>query len=404
MSLTSDMRPVGLGVAGLGRGFMLTAPSIAAHPGIRLAAAAAPRAESRAAFEAQFGGRGYADIAEMCADPAVEAVYIATPHDMHAAHVSAAARAGKAVLVDKPLSVTLEDGLRMIAETDASGVALIVGPSHSFDGPVQQARALIASGQYGRVRMIHALNYTDFLYRPRRAEELVTDAGGGVIFSQAVHQVDIVRLLAGQQARSVSAMTGAWDPARPTEGAYSALITFVGGAFASLTYSGYAHFDSDCWMDGIGELGQPKDPAKYGAARRALATNPSPQAEAALKRTRALGGEPLQPPAPHHEHFGPMLISLDHADLRLTPQGVEVSADSQRIFLPAPSWPSPRHGVLDALISTLRHGTKVAQDGPWGLASLELCHAILASARDDGRPVELLHQAAKRERATPCQS
>lgn len=395
------MRPVGLGVAGLGRGFMLTAPSIAAHPGIRLVAAAAPRAESRAAFEAHFGGRGYADVAEMCADPAVEAVYIATPHELHAAHVTAAARAGKAVLVDKPLSVTLEDGARMIAETDAAGVALIVGPSHSFDGPVQQAQALIASGRYGQVRMIHALNYTDFLYRPRRAEELVTDAGGGVLFSQAVHQVDIVRLLAGQQAVSVSAMTGAWDPARPTEGAYSALIGFAGGAFASLTYSGYAHFDSDYWMDWVGELGQPKDPARYGTARRALASIPSPQAEAALKRTRALGSEPLPAPPPDHEHFGPVVVSLDRADLRLSARGVEVNGDDTRVFLPAPHWPAPRHGVLEALIATLRHGTKVTQDGPWGLASLELCHAILASAHGGGRRIDLLHQSGNRERATP---
>ncbi len=395
------MRPVGLGVAGLGRGFMLTAPSLAAHPGIRLVAAAAPRAESRAAFEAQFGGRGYDDVAQMCADPAVEAVYIATPHQMHADHVSAAARAGKAVLVDKPLAVTLEDGARMIAETDAAGVALIVGPSHSFDGPVQQAQALIASGRYGRVRMIHALNYTDFLYRPRRAEELVTDAGGGVIFSQAVHQVDIVRLLAGQQAVSVSAMTGAWDPARPTEGAYSALIGFAGGAFASLTYSGYAHFDSDCWMDWVGELGQPKDPARYGHARRALATIPSPQAEAALKRTRALSSDPLPAPEPDHEHFGPLVVSLDRADLRLSARGVEVNGDDERIFIPAPRWPAPRHGVLEALIATLRHGKRVTQDGPWGLASLEVCHAILASAREGGRRIDLLHQTTNRERANP---
>ncbi len=45
--------------------------------------------------------------------------------------------------------------------------------------------------------MINALNYTDFLYRPRRPEELDTAQGGGAMFSQAAHQVDIVRLLGG---------------------------------------------------------------------------------------------------------------------------------------------------------------------------------------------------------------
>ena len=393
MTSEGASRPLGLGVAGLGRGFMLTAPSILAHPGIRLIAAAAPRAETRAAFEAQFGGRGYDTVGALCADPAVEAVYIATPHQMHAEHVATAAAAGKAVLVDKPLAVTMADGAAMVAAAERAGVPLIVGPSHSFDGPVMQARALITSGQYGRLRMIHALNYTDFLYRPRRPEELVTDQGGGVIFSQAVHQIDIIRLLAGGLARSVSAMTGKWDPARPTEGAYAALVDFQGGAFASLTYSGYAHFDSDIWMEDIGELGQPKDPAAYGKARRALAGVRDAKAEAALKRSRTLGPAPVPPPAPHHEHFGPMILSLDHADLRLTPRGLHVHADTEQHFLPAPGWPAPRQGVLDRLIGAVRRGERVAQDGRWGLASLEVCHAILTSARNDER-VMLREQVA----------
>jgi predicted dehydrogenase len=103
-----------------------------------------------------------------------------------------------------------------------AGVALIVGPSHSFDAPIARTKMLIDSGTYGRVRMITALNYTDFLYRPRRPEELDTRQGGGVVFSQGAHQVDVARLLAGSPVRSVRAVTGAWDPARPTEGAYTA--------------------------------------------------------------------------------------------------------------------------------------------------------------------------------------
>src|SRR5438045_1377686 len=93
--------------------------------------------------------------------------------------------------------------------------------------------------------MIHASYYTDFLYRPRRPEELDTARGGGVVFSQGAHQLDIVRLLGGGRVRSLRARTGAWDPKRATEGAYTAILDFDNGAFASITYSGYAHFDSD---------------------------------------------------------------------------------------------------------------------------------------------------------------
>ena len=89
---------------------------------------------------------------------------------------------------------------------------LVVGHSHSFDAPVRRLRALIASGEFGAVRMINAINYTDYLYRPRRPEELDTAQGGGAVFNQAAHQVDMVRLIGGGQVTSVRALTGAWDP------------------------------------------------------------------------------------------------------------------------------------------------------------------------------------------------
>jgi hypothetical protein len=82
--------------------------------------------------------------------------------------------------------------------------------------------------------------------------------------------VDLVRLLGGGLVRSVTAHTGNWDAERPTEGAYSALLSFEGGAFASMSYSGYGHFDSDAWMDGINEMGFAKPPGTHGAARARL--------------------------------------------------------------------------------------------------------------------------------------
>jgi phthalate 4,5-cis-dihydrodiol dehydrogenase len=389
--LTSD--PIRLGVVGLGRAFMLMLPTFRADPRVALVAAAAPRAASRQAFEKEFGGRAYETIEGLCADTSVEAIYVATPHQMHRDHVVAAARAGKHILVDKPLAISLEDGAAMVKACRDAGVHLIVGPSHSFDGPVVQAKRLIDEGAIGAVRMINAWNFTDFLYRPRRPEELDTSQGGGVVFSQGVHQIDIVRLLAGGRGRSITAMTGQWDPQRPTEGAYAALMSFEGRAFASFTYSGYAHFDSDEWMEWTGELGHLKDPTQYGGARRALATIASAQEEAALKtaRTFGAGAEPSMPD--HHEHFGPIIVSGDHGDLRLTPQGVHVYGDEVRTFHPAAPVDVPRAEVAKALFDAVRGGRSPAQTGAWGLASLEVCHAILQSA-ETGLPVILRHQVS----------
>lgn len=383
--------PVRLGIAGLGRGFMLTLPSLRADPHALPVACAAPREESRSAFLAEFGGTACASVEEMVETPDLEAVYVATPHQMHREHARTAMRAGKHVLVEKPLAIAMEDADAIVEEAARSGVHLITGPSHSFDQPALLARDMIASGEFGEVRMVHAFNYTDFLYRPRRSEELDTAQGGGVVFSQAVHQIDVVRLLAGARATRVAAMTGAWDRARPTEGAYTALVGFEDGRFASLTYSGYAHYDSDVLQDGITELGTEKDEAAYGKSRRALAALASPADEWRLKSGRTYGAVEAPPPAPHAEHFGPVIVSCDRADLRLTARGVEIWGDFERSFVAAPPDPAPRSPVLRALYEAVRLDRPPAQSGAWGRASLEVCHAILESART-GHFVDLKKQ------------
>src|ERR687894_721708 len=102
---------------------------------------------------------------------------------------------------------------------------------------VRLMRDMIAGGELGRLGMIATWNYTDFLYRPRRPEELDTARGGGILFNQVPHQIDTVRLLAGGRVRSVRANVQVLDPARPTEGGCVAWLEFETGAAASLVYS-----------------------------------------------------------------------------------------------------------------------------------------------------------------------
>src|SRR5262245_50113385 len=238
-------RKLRIGVAGLGRGFTLMLPTLGRNPRVSLVAAADLRAEARERFAAEFNAATYDSVEALCADPAVEVVYVATPHQFHAAHTSLAAKSGKHLLVEKPMAISIAECQAMIAAARDAKVHLIVGHSHSFDAPVARARHLIDGGAYGAVRMITAFNYTDFVYRPRRPEELDSAQGGGVVFSQGAHQIDVVRLLAAARARRVRAATGAWDATRPMDGAYAALLTFDNDAVATLTYSGYGHFDSD---------------------------------------------------------------------------------------------------------------------------------------------------------------
>ncbi len=379
---------------------MLMLPTFLQDPQVRLVAAADPRHAARARFVQDFGGVAYDDVAAMCADPAVEAVYVATPHPFHLAHVQMAAAHGRHVMVEKPMALTLADGQAMIDACAAAGVHLLVGHSHSYDAPVLRARAMIESGAYGRLGMITAMNFTDFLYRPRRPEELDTAQGGGVVFSQAAHQIDIVRLLGGGMVRRVRAMTGAWDPARPTESAYSCLLTFDDGAFATLTYSGHAHFDTDEFTGWVGELGQDRDPALYGTARAALAKLDSPAAEAAFKATRTYGMTETATAAPsHHNHFGLLIASCAEADLRPLPDGVMVYGHTARRMEALPRPVVPRAEVTAELVAACRDGVAPRHSGAWGMATLEVCLALLESART-GQEVAPAHQCRWRAPST----
>ena len=378
------MKKLRIGVAGLGRAFTLMAPTFAADARVELVAVADPRPEARLDFQ----GKSYSSVEELCKDPAVEVVYVATPHQFHAEQARLAASHGKHLLVEKPMALTLEDCRSMIDAARKARVALVVGHSHSFDRPILQARKIIEQGLVGKVRMITAFNFTDFLYRPRRPEELDTKRGGGVVFNQAAHHVDIVRLLGGGRVKSVRAATGAWDAARHTEGAYSCLLSFEDGAFASMIYSGYAHFDSDEFSGWIGESGQRKDPAQYGLARQLLR---STRDELALKYGRSefkANADQVM-----HSHFGTLIVSCDKADLRPLPSGVMIYGDAEQRLDPLPPPEVPRAEVIDELYGAIVEGRAPLHSGEWALATMEVCLAILGSAREQ-KEVALQNQIA----------
>ncbi|HWV42922.1 Gfo/Idh/MocA family oxidoreductase [Pseudorhodoplanes sp.] len=393
-------RPIRLGIAGLGRAFTLMLPTFTADKRVTLAGATDLRREARRRFESDFQAPTYDTIEALCDDPNVEAVYVATPHQMHASHVVAAAERGKHVLVEKPIAIRIEECDAMIDAVRRAGVQLVIGHSHSFNAPVLHARKLIESGAFGAVRMIHALNFTDYMVRPRRPEEMDTAQGGGVIFSQGAHQIDIVRLLGGGLVRSVRAQCGNWDPSRPTEGAYSALLTFADDVFASCTYSGYAHFDSDEFMGFIGEMGLPKDRSRYGAMRKALREANNSAQESALKAARNYGGSAYVPPAGapadrRHQHFGSIIVSCERADLRPTADGVMIYDDDEIRLDPVPVPAVPRAEVIDEFYDAVVHGRTPLHDGEWSRATLEVCLAILESSRTHSE-IALRHQVGSR--------
>ena len=117
-------RKLRVGVAGLGKAFQLMLPTLVRHPNISLVAAADPRTKAQARFAADFAANSYASVEELCADPDVEAIYVATPHQYHAEHVQMAAAAGKHVLVEKPMALTLDECRAMSEAVRRAGVQI----------------------------------------------------------------------------------------------------------------------------------------------------------------------------------------------------------------------------------------------------------------------------------------
>lgn len=385
-----------VGIVGLGGATVSMLPSLLADERIAIAGVADVHAPARERFAADFGVPAYDRAEDLAADHGVDAVYIATPHAVHAEQAIAALSLGTHVLVEKPLALTVEDCLAVDAASRASGAQVVVGHTHAFDRPVRLMHEIVVSGRLGRVAMINNWNFGAFLYRPRRPDELDTARGGGIIFNQVPHQVDVARLLGGGLVRSVRSSAFVLDPARPTEGSHTTFLDFEDGAAAGLVFSGYDGFDSDELHGWVDENGRRRGPA-HGAARRSLrGLGSTPEVE--LKTGRGYGGGQATDPPPgplHQPHFGVLVVSCEGGDLRATPEGVVLYDEAGATEIPVPcDGPFPDKSlVVDELYRAAALGELSPHDAAWGAATVEVCRAILASAQGR-REVVLSHQVA----------
>jgi phthalate 4,5-cis-dihydrodiol dehydrogenase len=138
-------------------------------------------------------------------------------------------------------------------------------------------------------------------------------------------------------------------------------------------------------MDGVGELGQAKDWANHGAARKRLRNAISSTDEAKLKAARNYGapqwsGSKALPQQAQHLHFGPLIVSCDHADLRPTPQGVWIDGETEVTLDRLEPPQLPRSEVIDEFYNAIFHEQAVLHSGTWARATTAVSLAILASA------------------------
>jgi phthalate 4,5-cis-dihydrodiol dehydrogenase len=374
---------LGIGVVGLGIAGSAMMGAIHSHPGVRLVAAVDPQVELAERFTAHERLPAFAHVDELLRHDEVDVVYVASPHQFHREQAIAAMRAGRHVIVEKPMALGVEDCEAMIATAHETGRVLVVGHSHGFDPVVRLMRDLVADQVYGPLGMIATWNYTDFLYRPRRPEELDPARGGGVFLNQLPHQVDVIRTIAPSRVVSVSARAVLLDPARRVPGAFTALVDFEDGVVASLLYSGYDHFDAAELYGWVAEGGGDKVPA-HGSARARL-RGLSPGGEQ-LARTQIFGYRRAAQTRPRYQpRFGELVVSCAGADLRIGPEGVVAYTDDGiRHHHPAENawWPG-RGDVFEELIQQAEHGRPALHDGQFGRDSLMVCLAVQRAATEN---------------------
>jgi phthalate 4,5-cis-dihydrodiol dehydrogenase len=379
-----------LGIIGMGGAARQLLPSVDKAAGIRLTAVCDPLAEVREPIAQRYGAHAVADAGALLALDDVDAVYVATPTDLHAQHVIAAAEAGKHILCEKPMATSLAQAQAMIDAADRSGVTFNVGHSHSYDEPYRAMRELVASGELGRARLIHNIYYSDWVYRPRRPEELDETLGGGITFRQGAHQFDILRLIGGGLVKSVRAQTFDWDAQRPVIGAHTVFLTFEDGTVATAIYNGYGAFLSSEITFDAGEIGYPQTEAP--GSRRAQMKAASADTEAKLKRTRAATA-PETALAPNQPFFGWTLVSCEGGDIRQSATGLSIYTERGREERPLRLDRTTRDPVIEEFVETVAGRRRALHDGRWARANLEVCVATIESSRS-GKEVTLHHQVA----------
>jgi 1,5-anhydro-D-fructose reductase (1,5-anhydro-D-mannitol-forming) len=194
--------PTRWGIVGLG--WVTTefiAPAIAASAGSELAAVATRDPAKGRALGAP---RVYATHGELVADPVVDVVYVATPNALHKEAVLAAAKAGKHVLCEKPLAMSVGDAREMARACTEAGVILRAAFQIRTEALMHRAREIVASGELGELRSI-AFERMAPLTQP--GDWRRDPAQGGIIFDVATHMLDLIPWMTGLEYREIAAFS-----------------------------------------------------------------------------------------------------------------------------------------------------------------------------------------------------
>jgi phthalate 4,5-cis-dihydrodiol dehydrogenase len=257
-------------------------------------------------------------------------------------------------------------------------------------------RKIIRSGELGRLCALHVWAYTDWMLRPRTADELDINQGGGVPYRQGPHQIDTLRLLGGGMVRSVRGATGGWFKGRPIPGYYSGFMEFEDGTPATLMHNGYGYFLASELVPWGGQNSRYSE-TERAALRKSLLDGT--RNENADKDAMRIGGanegeirdrSKVKPWLPND--LGILVATCEKGDIRQSQFGLFVHSDEGTKDVPLIGGGGPsRRAELMELYNAVVLDKPIRHTGPWGMATLEVCLAIMQSAKER-KEIYLKHQ------------
>jgi len=225
-------KKIGFGVIGAGGiAYRKTIPGMLRAKNCRLAAVMDVVNIEKIA--AEFGVRGYTTEAELLADPEVQAVYIATPVNVHLKQIKMAAAAGKHILCEKPLAMNATQAREAVDACRKAKVFLQEGYMMKFHGAHVRIRDLIANGDLGKVVYLRAQLSCWYPPIPGAWRQDPKKGGGGALIDMATHLYDLLEFFAGP-IRYVTAMCGNLVQSYKSEDAATTLVQFKSGAQATV--------------------------------------------------------------------------------------------------------------------------------------------------------------------------
>jgi predicted dehydrogenase len=259
-----ELRFALLGCGDIGR---LNAASLSGAGSCRLVKIADVNPEALASLPSEYQKRATTDVEQTLASSEVDAVFIATPHHLHAPLVCQAAGHGKHIVMEKPIAPTLEEAERMAECCRKAGVAFSVCHPRRYDPLVEQARAYVVSGRIGTPR----LYFSTFLkgkgisyWEGGTAGRVFSGwrkskktSGGGVLMMNGVHQIDAMRSILGERVVKVHSVVKNLGTPVEVEDTAAVTLQFEGGALGMLlgcTLSAIGHKIEDRLTGTEGEI------------------------------------------------------------------------------------------------------------------------------------------------------